>query len=338
MHRLVYITRNYKNINQGGGKARVDVEDILSEIGAVNLGYPRSYNKNKVVDYLFTLGGVLKMLRSLRKGDILVLQYPVKKYYRLICRTARSKGVKTITLIHDLGSFRRKKLTVEEEIEKLSLTDFIIAANKNTISWLKANGCKVPMTEQTVWDYLSDAVPSAEEQPPMSCMFVGNLKPSYNGFLYDLPSAVTVHLYGAGAPENLPANIINHGLTDPYRIISEGEGRYGLIWYGTAAVYSSEGYIGDYIKLCNPHKLALYIRSRKPVIIWKEAAGASFVNEKGIGITVDSLENLESVLKGISEQEYHQMLENIDRLIPEIATGFYIRRAIEEAVEVLEGR
>ena len=175
MARLVYLTRNYKGIGHGGGKARVDVEDILSGMGAVNLGLKRTFHKNKVADFFLTAAGVLKFIATVRRGDVVVLQYPVKKYYRLICRVVRMKGAKTITLIHDLGSFRRRKLTVEEEIKKLSLTDVIIAANQHMIDWLSEKGCRVPMTDQKVWDYLSDSKLTNIPQPINSCLFVGDL-------------------------------------------------------------------------------------------------------------------------------------------------------------------
>ena len=55
------------------------------------------------------------------------------------------KGAKTVSLIHDLGSFRRKKLTVEKEISRLSHSDYIIASNENMKKWLKEHGMQKPV-------------------------------------------------------------------------------------------------------------------------------------------------------------------------------------------------
>lgn len=335
MARIVYLTRNYKSTGHGGGKARVDVEDILSGMGAVNIGLDRTFHSNKAVDFTLTLSGVMKFLAGVRKDDIVVLQYPVKKYYKLICRIARMKGAHTITLIHDLGSFRRRKLTVDEEIKKLALTDVIIAANTHMTEWLREQGCEVPMTDQVVWDYLSSSEPSGNIYQANSCVFVGDLHPDKNGYLYKLPSSLHVDLYGTGCPVNVPDNIVNHGFTEADDIIAGSHGRWGLLWYGTGLVHDEKEFIGEYIRYCNPHKLALYMRARKPVIIWEHAAAADFVLENGIGITVDSLENLDRRLASITEDEYREMLSNVDRVAGEMARGHYIESAIKRAIKLI---
>ena len=74
MSRLVYLTRNYKTTGNGGGKARVDVEDILARRGAVNLGLRRTYHHNKVVDFALNFIGIVRYAIKLRAGDTVVLQ------------------------------------------------------------------------------------------------------------------------------------------------------------------------------------------------------------------------------------------------------------------------
>ena len=71
--------------------------------------------RNVIVAFCCTLFSVLKSILCLRKGDVLVLQYPLKKYYAFVCNMAHLRGCKVVTLIHDLGSFRRKKLTIPQE-------------------------------------------------------------------------------------------------------------------------------------------------------------------------------------------------------------------------------
>lgn len=328
MGRLTYISRNYKSTRYGGAKARVDMEDILEDMGAVNLGLERTFHSNKAVDYFRNLAGIIRFMTRVRPGDTVVLQYPVKKYYRLICRWARRRGAKTISLVHDLGSFRRHRLTVSEEIRKLSLTDAVIAANDSTVKWLRDNGYTLPVTEQVAWDFLSDRKPGTASAAADSCLFVGHLKESMNGFLYRLPEGLDVHLYGLNAPADTPAHIHTHGFAYPDDIISGSEGRYGLIWYGATLEHDDSGYIGEYIGYCNPHKLGLYMRAGKPVVIWKGAGAAPFVEREGIGITVDSLTDLDRRLSAISEEQYEQMRRNVERVAAKMATGGYMREAL----------
>lgn len=337
MSRLVYVSRNYKTIGNGAGKARIDVEDILNAHGAVNLGRARSMHSDKAVDFMLNLVGIASFMKRVRPGDIVFVQYPVKKYYRLICRWAHLRDARVISLVHDLGSFRRKRISVPAEIKKLSLSDVVIAANENTLEWLRENGFRKPLVTQTAWDFLTSACHGEADSDRFSVVFVGTLSQKRNGFLYKLPAKVSLHLYGNGADggSSLPPNIVLHGFATPEEIISGVKGRYGLIWYGPSTT-EHLGYIGEYIKYCNPHKLALYMRAGLPVIIWKGSGAAAFVEKEGIGITVDDLDNLDKVLENISEERYRDMRANVERVAGCMSRGAYLLDAINRANKQLE--
>lgn len=335
MSRLVYLTRNYKSIANGAGKGRTDVEDILASGGAVNLGLQRTYHHNKVVDFLLNLAGIVRYALSLRPGDIVVLQYPVKKYFTLLCRIAHWRGAKVVSLVHDLGSFRRKRISVKKEISRLSHSDVLIVANGNTIEWLISKGLKIPMVEQVAWDFLSDSKPSDTPAPEMSVAFIGALSPKRNAFLYGLPEAIELHLYGGGGDESLSKDGRTvHGYATHDELIASSDGRYGLIWYGSSTK-EHIGYIGEYIKYCNPHKLALYMRAGKPVIIWQGSGAAAFVKREGIGITVDNLDDLDTTLKSVTADEYAAMMKNVRRVAARMAEGAYIKESLDKAVKLL---
>ena len=109
MNRLCFISRNYRGTSSAGNKAKTDYEQILRDLGATNLGLETTFSTSQVVSFVRNLMGIIHMSSKVQKGDIIVLQYPVKKYFSLICRIAHRRGAKTIALIHDLGCMRRKK-------------------------------------------------------------------------------------------------------------------------------------------------------------------------------------------------------------------------------------
>lgn len=338
MSRLVYISRNYKTQRHAGGKARVDVEDILSADGALNLGLRRTFSSNKVVDYFRNLAGITRFMMTIRRGDIIVVQYPLKKYYRLVCRQARRRGAKVVTLVHDLGSFRRRRLTVDEEIAKLSLSDVVVAANQSTIKWLRDNGFKKPLVEQVAWDYLSDSRPEPGIDPErLSLAYVGNLNPERDGFLYKLPATMSIDLYGDGPVDAgmlLPKERDN-GFVEPDTLIASARGRFGLIWYGPSTT-EHVGFIGEYIGLCNTHKLSLYMRAGKPVVLWRGAGQAPFVEREGVGLTVDSLDDLDAKLAAVTDEQYERMRANVDRVAALMASGHYLRSALSRSLAALD--
>ena len=166
--RKCYFSKNYRGIGFGGNKAKTDVETIMARAGFVNVGLKQTLYHNKVKGFIYTLLGVLKAAFSLRKGDVLLLQYPLKKYFSILCKIAHLKGATVIALVHDLGSFRRKKLSAAEEKKRLSNADYIIALNIVMKNWLIEQGYNQPMSTLDVWDYLSESKPMNESKVDLS--------------------------------------------------------------------------------------------------------------------------------------------------------------------------
>ena len=181
--RNCYLSRNYKGVDGAGNKAKTDIERIMEEDGFVNIGLPQTRYTHTVLAFLVTLAGVLKAPFCLRKGDRLVLQYPLKKYFTFVCRMAHLRGAKVVVVIHDLGSFRRKKLTVEQEIRRLDHADYIIAHNEKMKRWLEENGYRRLIGVLGIFDYLSDTEASPHGKPgkPYEVLYAGalNLRKKY---------------------------------------------------------------------------------------------------------------------------------------------------------------
>ena len=73
-----------------------------------------------------------------------------------------------------------------------------------------------------------------------------------------------------------------------------------------------------------------------PVIVWSKSAMAPFVEENGIGIAVDSLDNLDSRLALISPAQLEEMRANASRVAADLAAGANARRALGEMMALLE--
>ena len=337
-----YISKNYKDLTQAGNKAKTDVERIMDSLGFSNAALPRSTKRNKIAGFFITLAGVLKAPFCLQAGDMVVLQYPLKKYYTFLCRMAHRRGCKVVTLIHDLGSFRRQKLTEQQEIERLNNSDYIIAHNRVMKQWLTEHGCKAGIGTLEIFDYLSpdenQSEPKAE--PPYSVIYAGVLNPRKNTFLYKLGAYIHSYrfvLYGYGfEPEKAEKSdcFTYKGFVPSDELISQAEGHFGLVWDG-ADIDTCSGNFGEYLQYNNPHKTSLYIRCGLPVIIWDKAALATFVRENGIGFAVSSLAELEERLSALSAEEYRTMRENVKNIGNRLATGYYFTQAVGEAEKFL---
>ena len=335
-----YLSRNYKGLNGAGNKAKTDIECTMQDMGFTNVGLKRTYYIHPVAAFLATLLGVIKALCLISKGDVLVLQYPLKKYFSFICRVARLKSVKVVVVIHDLGSFRRKKLTVEQEIKRLSRVDYIIAHNEKMQQWLVEQGCNRPIGCLEIFDYLSCCeLPSFRPlERPFRILYAGALNPRKNKFLYQWGNSIHhyhVNLYGNGFELNKASgkeHFTAMGFVKSDELIARADGDFGLVWDGYS-VASCTGDFGEYLQYNNPHKTSLYLRCGLPVIIWKKAALADFITKNGVGLCIGSLEELDQLLLSITDEQYAQMRIRAGKMGARLNQGYFIRKALQEAME-----
>lgn len=336
--RLCYISRTYYNLTSAGNKAKTDYEKVLHSMGAVNIGLPCRINKNKFLAFFYNLASTLIAYSRIQKGDVIVLQYPVKKYFSFICNVAHFKGAKTISLIHDLGSFRRKKLTIEQELKRLNHTDYVIATNQAMKGWLELQGFKKPVGALGFHDYLSPSTATDKKHKNnevWDIVYAGSLNLRKNAFILkmkELDYQFKFHLYGNMEDYDAVAkdkNIVWHGFMNADDFIKQVRGNFGLVWDGDS-LEECHGDFGSYLKYNTPHKASFYLRAGLPIIVWKESAIASLVEERGVGVAINSLKELPERLTRISENDYADMLAKTKQLAIAINNGENLKKAIQE--------
>jgi len=339
---VYFLSKNYKNKNNAGNKAKTDIEEIMSNLHYSNAGLKQTCYNNSLLSFILTSSGVFKTIFTLSKDDILILQYPLKKYYKIVCKIAHFKGAKVITLIHDLGSFRRKKLTIKKEIERLNHSDVVISHNKHMSRWLKDHGSKSELLELEIFDYLSTTTASniIKSNKYYDVAYAGSLSYKKNAFIYELGNTnrnYNFNLYGNGFDTSLIRDnkFYNYlGFVPSDELISNVKGDFGLVWDGPS-LKKCEGDYGTYLQYNNPHKTSLYIRCELPIIIWKKAALADFVEENKIGICISSLEELNERLRNLSSDDYAEMKANVKVISKRLSEGYYFSNAIKKAIKIL---
>ena len=330
--RLCYISRNYYNLTSAGNKAKTDNEDTLAEMGAINLGLPRSIRNSKILAFFLDLIGIIRACILLQKDDVLFLQYPVKKYFSFLCHVAHLKGARTVSLIHDLGSFRRKKLTIQKEINRLSNSDYIIASNEKMKGWLEEHGLQKPVGALGLFDYRSESKCPEEvtEREQVKVVYAGALSMKKNSFLIELSKAlnhwqllVCGNKEGLQGLQNNPL-ITYQGFVPSEEFIKHIDADFGLVWDGDSLAGCSGEY-GQYLKWNSPHKVSFYLRAGLPLIIWKEAAVAPIIEEAGAGITISSLEELDAILANLTSEEKKEMKKQAVNLAQKLNKGGFLQ-------------
>lgn len=340
---IKYISRNYRGTTGGGNKAKSDIEKIMELTGYKNIGRSQTRYLNKVAAFFSTLASVLHSINKMKKGDVIVLQYPLKKYFTFICKMAHLRGAKVVVLIHDLGSFRAKRLTIKQEIQRLQNADYIIAHTTQMKQWLENHDINRPVGALGLFDFIDESEPQhiRLKSKPFEVIYVGGLSSKDNNFLYTMTENAENWcgvLYGSGfdsSHNSLPDNKLNYlGYIDASELIKSPRGNFGLVWYGNTPK-TVEGEIGEYVKLIAPHKTSLYLRCGMPVVIWKHSAVAPIIEANNAGITVESLNELDCILNKMTTEEYNEMARNAHDLGVRLANGEFTKKAISEAAERL---
>ena len=82
--------------------------------------------------------------------------------------------------------------------------------------------------------------------------------------------------------------------------------------------------------------MSLYISCGLPIITWKEAAIAEFIEKNGIGFAVNSLAEIDDVLGNMTRKEYEKYRNNVLEITRDVRKGEYVKKAFIEAISILE--
>lgn len=348
-----------KNKYNASNKPREDVEKIC-----INNGYKRLYVESqygvkekkwqKPIQFLIYLKNRNKWhskLKKLNNGDTILFQYPLlnttwdfhsvlKKY---------NKKINIIALVHDLDSLRYTKEISSERVLKrknkedkhvLNNCSFIIAHNysmKNELVKLGNNESNI--FELRLFDYLMDdkirTIKRAKNDGIIIAGCLDKNKAKYLTYLNKI-NGVNFNLYGVGyAGTKADKNIIYKGKFLPEELLNNLDGGFGLVWDGISKDTCTGGF-GNYLRYNNPHKASMYLTAMIPIITWKNAAIARFVEDNKVGITVNSLDDIPDRLKNLSDKEYQTMIENTRNISKKTTKGRFLEETLEKVEKTIK--
>jgi len=316
-----------------GGVGYSDAEKIAEEMGFRPLQLPAS-------GWLVRtrrLWQAWRISQRLSAGDTVFVVYPV--YGRMdqwLLKKVRQKGIRLIALVADIDGLKdenTKKL--QQDISLLRLFDAYVVHSAAMEEWVLKHIKKAPVAQLEFFDFLAP-VNTSVRRLSNQVVFAGNLYKS--GFLAQLPepSLASLHfrLYGEGVKQNwlLPGRIDWEGQFAPAELPQRLQGSFGLVWDGDSAM-GAAGALGCYMQYISHHKLSLYILAGMPVIVPAAAASAMLVEKYGIGLVIDSLEQLPEQLKKLSEESFSEMRKNMEPLARRISSGQNLRQALEQLLK-----
>lgn len=336
-----YISFNAEQDYTAWYKATVDVEFFLNSIGFTPIPIKLCIENMKHCLKTHTKKG-----NDLIDTGIILIQYPrailegfdLDKLIKIIKSDYRN--YKLVAIVHDLDSVRFGNFFLTNylpEARILNKFDYLITVNDSMADLLKQHGVTADITSMIIFDYALPNINYCQgtyNPNNVSIAYTGNLKYKKSPFIYKLDKVnwgeIKINLYGPEINLNKIAlwkNINYKGALpadDLASIITED---FGLCWDGTN-VDKCEGKIGQYLKYTNPHKTSFYLALGIPVIISKDISTAEFIEKEHVGITIDKLQSIPSVINQLSIEEYNLLKENAQKISEKLREGYFLKNAI----------
>ncbi|HWQ98525.1 MAG TPA: glycosyltransferase [Clostridia bacterium] len=351
MKQRYYIATPITPDNFAGTKARRDIETLAERHAMRRIEFlgGTTANRSLIKRVQLLLLGIrnwLHLFRTVAPGSLVLFQYPhypmksavlARHMMRIIQRT---KQVTFAALVHDLNSVRKTfgKAAVYSDQRFLRAFDVVICHNERMREYLIHQGFdRDRLVPLGVFDYLAEVCSPADEAVlTPSVNIAGNLSREKSAYLQELLSSdpgFRVHLYGTGLDFAIDGSFVQYeGFAPPETLPCLLRGMIGLVWDGDRTDTCSGEY-GAYLSINNPHKVSLYLCAGIPVIIWSGAALAGYIAQNGLGLCVDSLQEIAAKIAALSPEAYAHMRKNAAEEGARIRAGYYFDRALSQVEE-----
>jgi len=316
-----------------GPKAKVDVENILKNkynASIRTIKIKNNIHKRKNL-FCFRIKKMFFLIRNRYINDIVVYQLPYNKSCKLNINAKHSIG-----LIHDINGLRdMNEELVKKEIELYQKFDVIISHNSIMTEFLINKGVKTPIINLEIFDYLvanNTKEKNIKHTNTKKVAFAGNFNKAL--FLSELEEEkmnFDINLYGVGKYNENNKKYHYFGSFLPDELPLSMTGDLGLVWDGGIDNSNINNNFLNYTKYNNPHKLSCYIAAGLPVIVWKEAACAKFVEDNNIGYTISNIYDINN----IDLSDYQEKLKNVKKIKKKLTSGYYTITAVEKALEII---
>ena len=311
-------------------KARADACTILQQDGYAAVRLPQLSSPRMTARFWS------RLKRELAGGGHMLIEYPFGQRWRayLLYLLKWFAPVKLYALLHDLDSLRFEK-PARRELAVLGLFDGLISHNPSMTRWLREKGYGKKIVELSMFDYLNaHHVPFHEHgmAAPLQILYAGNLAFGKARYLYrsEIGELKNVRLSVFGpnfeSDRATGAAVVHKGVFDPDRPVLDRRYHFGLVWEGTS-LETCEGPYGRYLRYNNPHKASLYVSLGLPIVIWSGAALAGFVVDQGIGVTIDRLEELQTLADRVDNDSYLSMVDQVQALRQKVGAGGFLSSA-----------
>ena len=338
-----WITRfNVSNHSQKHDAIQIvskNVSHSAQELGFQEINFGNYYqldDRNRRKNIIDTVLG------PVQPGDLIVIQFPLWTYLNFqsefIDQAKSIDRVRVVALVHDIPTWMFDDGTAQYDrendfwLKQLRKFDLLLVANEKGAKRLREDGVMVPLIAMHIWDYYYDG-PLKDKKFKKQLFYVGGR--DVNGI--DYHASTPLMIYNRHVEEKVLWNpsVDWLGRLPSDDIVASVDGGFGLVVSDNIKEKSNMNFV-DYTQYNNPTKLSLYLAAGLPVIISSKTAHAKWIEERGIGLVVDNLNEIDNVLSSVTDVDYQLMLKKIEPWQKAVSEGFFIKRTLIAMLRYME--
>lgn len=339
---ITYVSDDeWKSKTASGLIANQDAARSAEKVGFKPLFYPR-FNANLIKNEGWgeRQARIEAIISGVKPGDTVIVQYPTWINFmnfdmQFFDALKKIENVKTAALVWDILSWVHddsdRDYSGDPSLWMLNKFDVVIAANPKMAHRLREEGgVHRPILAMGITDIPYEG-PLTDKTFEKRLYYVSTaINPS---MIEDYTAKTPFYFIGPDwAVKEHPDHVhmLGQKMTDELPAIFEGG--FGVVSYGRGGTYKGMLSYGEYN---NPMKLSMYISSGLPPVVTSSSAHAGWVKDRGIGIVLDDLNEIDEVFDKMTETDYHEMLERLRPWQKAVSSGHFTQRACLEAVRIM---
>lgn len=326
-----------------GPKAPSDIIEILTKkYNAKSVLLVKGNGIIEKIKYRIKIFSTIK--KSKKNNEILIMQFPMYETTKLLNKIFLHAlnsidPNKTIVIIHDLDSIRSEdEILKKQELDRLSKIKYIVVHNNRMKKYLEDMGINANLYCLDLFDYICDIKDNFERKEKkmdlnnIHVAYAGNLSEVKSPYVYQLEKDkmnFTLNLYGVGIEKDINEKLKYKGKFPPNQLPDKIDADLGLIWDGNFDESDENIKYKNYTKYNNPHKLSCYVAAGIPVVSWKKAAIADFIEKYNIGYTITNIYDINN----LDFSDYINKVKNIKSLQTKVRDGYFTVNVIDKILK-----
>ncbi len=268
---------------------------------------------------------------SIGRDDMIVIQSPMwngVKFETEFVHTLRSyyANINIVYFLHDVVPYMFEKSgeLLQDYLSLYNLADVIVSPSEQMAQALIKDGLAVDkIVYQGMWDHTMNAVELGTPSFSNTLHYTGAIERYSLQQLGNLN--IPLHIYSS--EQILGSQVVHHDWMSDIELQQTfvKTGGFGLIW-------AESEFDQNYLSMNNPFKLGTYLAAGIPVIVPPYFSGRKLVEDNGLGVVLDNLDDIELYLNDLTREDYNELLKNVKNHRFLIQNGYYTKKWLTDAV------